>query len=159
MVYPTTSLFKPDRQRLGRLKPFRRCSIMADDSRTKPADTKINGPDAEPPAVSDRRDFLHGLGKWSAAAIAALLLSETTPDVKASGWVNSRGSWANAHLGGGGWYNRGASWLNGGVGGGWSIAVSVAVAGLIDAAGRRKSGVGMHPINFQLSFHVSFSSI
>lgn len=75
----------------------RRARTMADDSTT------------------DRRGFLRSLGKWSAAAIAAVLLRESVTPPEASGWVNRRGSWVNG--GGGGWANRGGSWINGG--GGW----------------------------------------
>lgn len=69
-----------------------------------------------------RRQFLQGLGKWSAAAIAAVLGSNwlvNPPDTKAGGWVNRRGG------GGGAWVNRrgggGGGWVNryGGGGGGW----------------------------------------
>ena len=48
------------------------------------------------PEVSHRREFLSSLGKWSAAAIAAILLSESLPANNAAGWVNSRGSWRTA---------------------------------------------------------------
>lgn len=89
---------------------------MLDDSTTKRA---------EEPELSSRRKFLRSLGKWSAAAIAAVLLQESVPSVEASQWVNRRGSWVNG--GGGAWANRGGSWLNGGAawvnrgggGGGW----------------------------------------
>ena len=85
---------------------------------------KVNEPDEQldPEAreLSDRRDFLRSLGKWSTAAIAAILLIESTPSGEASGWVNSRGSWANSRAGridqgGGGWLNSrggGGSWVN-----------------------------------------------
>lgn len=66
-------------------------------------------------STTDRRGFLRSLGKWSAAAIAAVLLGESVAPADASGWVNRRGSWVNG--GGGGWANRGGSWINGG--GGW----------------------------------------
>jgi hypothetical protein len=52
--------------------------------------------------ASARRDFLRSLGKWSTAAIAAILLSESTPSGQASGWVNRRGS-----RGSGSWMNSG----------------------------------------------------
>jgi len=79
--------------------------------------------DAEVSELSGRRQFLRSLGKWSAAAIAAVLLQESVTSVEASQWVNRRGSWING--GGGGWANRGGSWINGGNawvnrgGGGW----------------------------------------
>jgi hypothetical protein len=47
--------------------------------------------DAEAKELSDRRDFLRSLGKWSTAAIAAILLTESTPSSQASSWVNRRG--------------------------------------------------------------------
>jgi hypothetical protein len=70
-----------------------------------------------------RRQFLQGLGKWSGAAITAVLGSDwllNPPDTKAGGWVNRRGGG-----GGGAWVNRrgggGGGWVNryGGGGGGW----------------------------------------
>ena len=71
----------------------------------------------EDPEVSDRREFLRSLGKWSTAAIAAILLSETLPANNAAAWVNRRGSWVNGAGGGANWINRGGTWVNGG--GGW----------------------------------------
>lgn len=70
--------------------------------------------------MSDRREFLRSLGKWSGAAIAALLHTEFLVNDKASGWANRRGSWANGgtnwiNHGGGGWLNSrggGGSWVN-----------------------------------------------
>ena len=61
--------------------------------------------DPEERELSDRRNFLRSLGKWSTAAIAAILLTESSPSVEASGWANSRGSWVNR--GGGGWGKSG----------------------------------------------------
>jgi hypothetical protein len=61
--------------------------------------------DPEERELSDRRDFLRSLGKWSTAAIAAILLTESSPSGEASGWVNGRGSWVNR--GGHGRVNRG----------------------------------------------------
>ena len=46
--------------------------------------------DPEEPEASDRRDFLRGLGKWSMAAIAAILLIESPSPNNASTWGNSR---------------------------------------------------------------------
>ena len=59
-------------------------------------DDQVNEPeiqqeDPETKELSDRRDFLRNLGKWSTAAIAAILLSESTPSGQVSGWVNKRG--------------------------------------------------------------------
>jgi hypothetical protein len=78
---------------------------------------ELNEPDNEPldpekRELSDRRDFLRSLGKWSTAAIAAILLTESSPSGEASGWVNGRGSCLNR--GGGGRVNRAGSWANGG---------------------------------------------
>src|SRR5215813_1783904 len=65
-----------------------------------------------------RRDFLSGLGKWSAAVIGVVVGGALLPP-EAAGWVNSRGSWVNGG-GGGGWVNRKTTWVNGGGGGaGW----------------------------------------
>ena len=66
-----------------------------------------------------RRIFLQRMGKWSGAAIAAVVFAGTwlaiSPEAKA-GWLNRRGG------GGGGWVNGrgggGGGWINGG-GGGW----------------------------------------
>lgn len=46
--------------------------------------------DPETKELSDRRDFLRSLGKWSTAAIAAILVSQASPPDKASAWVNRR---------------------------------------------------------------------
>lgn len=59
-------------------------------------DDQVNEPeiqqeDPETKELSDRRDFLRSLGKWSTAAIAAILLSESTPPAQASAWMNKRG--------------------------------------------------------------------
>ncbi len=86
----------------------------------------VNEPEAEQedPEVSDRREFLRSLGKWSTAAIAAILPSESMTSNETAGWVNRRGSWVNG-AGAGGWANRSGSWANGGGrwinrgGGGW----------------------------------------
>jgi hypothetical protein len=97
----------------------------------EPNDT---APAGQEPDLLCRRQFLQGLGKWSAAAIAAVLGSNwlvNPPDTKAGGWVNRRGgggggAWVNRRGGGGGgWVNRygggGGGWINrwGGGGGGW----------------------------------------
>lgn len=61
----------------------------------------------EDPEVSDRREFLRSLGKWSAAAIAAILLSESLPANGGGGWINrGGGGWLNSRGGGGSWVNR-----------------------------------------------------
>jgi hypothetical protein len=69
----------------------------------------------------DRRLFLQSMGKWSGAAIAAVVFGGAwlalPPEVDAGAWVNRRG-------GGGGWVNHtgggGGGWINGGgAGGGW----------------------------------------
>jgi hypothetical protein len=73
---------------------------------------------AEDPEVSDRREFLRSLGKWSAAAIAAILFSESMPANDVAGWMNRRGSWINGAGRGGTWINGGGDWINRG-GGGW----------------------------------------
>ncbi|HZN08037.1 MAG TPA: hypothetical protein VFB65_14680 [Pyrinomonadaceae bacterium] len=59
-------------------------------------EAQVNEPDVqqEDPEIrelSDRRDFLRSLGKWSTAAIAAVLLTEAPPLNEPSGWVNRRG--------------------------------------------------------------------
>jgi hypothetical protein len=82
----------------------------------------------EEPASVERREFLWSLGKWSAAAIAAVVggVSLTsTPDAEAGGWINGRGGWINRRgygggawvNGAGGWVNRAGGWINGA--GGW----------------------------------------
>jgi hypothetical protein len=81
---------------------------MADEA-NEPENEQL---DPEERELSDRRDFLRSLGKWSTAAIAAILLTESSPSGEASGLVNSRGSWVNR--GGGGWVNRGGSQANDG---------------------------------------------
>lgn len=76
-----------------------------------------------------RRDFLAGLGKWSAVVIGAvggaLIGGSRNADAYASRWVNRRvggGAWANrAYRPGGAWANRGIAgntWANRRVGGG-----------------------------------------
>jgi hypothetical protein len=59
-----------------------------DDQVNEPEERQI---DLETKELSDRRDFLRSLGKWSTAAIAAILLTESTPSRQPSGWVNRRG--------------------------------------------------------------------
>ena len=71
--------------------------------------------------LTGRRLFLQSLGKWSGAAIAAVLgitWLACPPETKAGAWVNR---WGGG--GGGGWVNRGGGggggWINRGGGGGW----------------------------------------
>jgi len=71
-----------------------------------------------------RRSFLRSMGKWSSAAIAAVVFGGTwfasPPEADAGAWVNRRGGW-----GGGGWVNGrggwggGGGWVNRGGGGAW----------------------------------------
>jgi hypothetical protein len=73
-------------------------------------DYKVNEPgiqpeDSETKERSDRRDFLRSLGKWSTAAIAAILLTESTPSNEASAWPNYR-ALLDVRRGGGGRVNR-----------------------------------------------------
>lgn len=86
-------------------------------------ETEIAG-DAEGRELVGRRSFLQSLGKWSGAAVAAVLGSgwiAHPPEAEAGAWVNRRGGW-----GGGGWvngrgYGGGGGWINraGSGGGGW----------------------------------------
>jgi len=87
--------------------------VVAETDCLKEATMADDTTNTETPELSDRREFLRSLGKWSAAAIAAILLSETTDSGDVHGWVNRRGSWVNGG-GGGGWANRAGSWANGG---------------------------------------------
>ena len=78
----------------------------------------------EEKAVVARRLFLQSAGKWSGAAIAAVIFAGALligpSKTKAGAWVNRRGGG-----GGGGWINRGGGggggWINrrGGGGGAW----------------------------------------
>jgi hypothetical protein len=84
------------------------------------SDSPTNEQTPLPAESENRRLFLKSLGKWSAAAIAAVTgtMIGTSPTANA-GWINRRSS------GGGGWINRryggGGSWINrrSGGGGGW----------------------------------------
>jgi hypothetical protein len=74
----------------------------------------------------DRRLFLQSMGKWSGAAIAAVVFGSAwlafPPEANAGAWVNRRGGggggWINGRGGGGGgWINRrgyggGGAWVN-----------------------------------------------
>ena len=64
---------------------------------------QVNAPairelDSEARELSDRRDFLRSLSKWSTAAISAILLIESAPSREASpgGWARSDGAWLNS---------------------------------------------------------------
>jgi hypothetical protein len=83
------------------------------------------GPDQE---LVGRRLFLQSMGKWSGAAIAAVVFGGTwlasPPEAEAGAWINRRGGyggggWINGRGGGGGgaWVNRryyggGGAWVN-----------------------------------------------
>ena len=94
---------------------------MSDEISSETTDTE------EGRELLDRRLFLQSMGKWSGAAIAAVVFSggwlAFPPEAKAgAAWVNRRGYGG----GGGGWVNRygggGGGWVNrygGGGGGGW----------------------------------------
>jgi len=82
---------------------------------------KTSSPDEQKEQLN-RRLFLQSLGKWSGAAIAAVVVGGATfgsaPETEAGAWVNRRGGYS------GGWINRrgygGGAWINGhGGGGGW----------------------------------------
>jgi hypothetical protein len=55
----------------------------------------LNAEARELSELSDRREFLRGLGKWSTAAIAAIVVVESSPSSRPSGWVNRRESWVD----------------------------------------------------------------
>jgi hypothetical protein len=89
-----------------------------DDPKQEPADAA--------PVESDalaRRDFLAGLGKWSAVVIGGVTMAGIFGLPRSAeaggGWVNRRGGggggWVNGRGGGGGWVNRrggGGGWVN-----------------------------------------------
>jgi len=97
-------------------------------------ETEMTG-DAEGQESVGRRSFLQSLGKWSGAAIAAVLGSgwlAHPPEAEAGAWINRRGAWGGGWIngrgygGGGGWINRagsgGGGWINRrgyGAGGSW----------------------------------------
>lgn len=113
---------------------------MVDQMNELETQSDIEQLDPEAVEISDRREFLRSLGKWSTAAIAAIVLIESSPSNETSGGVNRPGSWANrrdARLnrptnriappassavdgalidrGGGGWLNSrggGGGWVN-----------------------------------------------
>jgi hypothetical protein len=84
---------------------------------------EAGGPDQEKELL-DKRLFLRGLGKWSGAAIAAVVFGGTwvafAPEAKATSvWINGRGGhggWVNRWgPGRGGWINRRGprgGWIN-----------------------------------------------
>jgi hypothetical protein len=82
------------------------------DKDNKPVDAAA----ADAPAQQQRRNFLLGLGKWSAAVVAGAVFGGVIqPRDAQAGWINNRGG------GGGGWVNGGGGgWINNrGGGGGW----------------------------------------
>lgn len=89
--------------------------------------TNEQAPDSGDAELQNRRLFLQSMGKWSAAAIAAVTgtMIATTTDARAD-WLNRRigggGGWINRRCGGGGsWINRsgGGTWINRRGGGSW----------------------------------------
>jgi hypothetical protein len=54
------------------------------------SEQEIQQEDPETRELSDRRDFLRSLGKWSTAAIATILVNESSTSGKQSAWVNRR---------------------------------------------------------------------
>ena len=92
---------------------------MTDQQNTQPLEP------ADAPEVQERRTFLRGLGKWSQAVIAGVLLGgglTVSHQASAGGRINRRGGggggWINGGGGGGGWINRrggyggGGAWIN-----------------------------------------------
>jgi len=79
--------------------------LVADDVN----DRLTQEPDGDAREFSDRREFLGSLGKWSTAAIAAIVLSES-PDQEATpngeAWNQGGRGWLNSRGGGGSWVNR-----------------------------------------------------
>jgi hypothetical protein len=89
---------------------------MNDDEKLRKAEDNARADTGETDeSLSERRDFLISMGKWSTAVISTVVLGPSFSSGSASAWVNSRGGWING--GGGGWVNRSTSWINGG--GGW----------------------------------------
>lgn len=98
-----------------------------------------SAPSPEEAEFQSKRLFLQGMGKWSGAAIAAVLVGGCVAVVPSApgaswinrgggGWINRRGggliggggSWVNRAGGGGGWINRGGGgWINRRGGGSW----------------------------------------
>ena len=80
--------------------------LIADDAN----DRLTQEPDGDEREFSDRREFLGSLGKWSTAAITAILLCESSPDQEATPngeeWNQGGRGWLNSRGGGGSWVNR-----------------------------------------------------
>ena len=108
-------------------------------------DTKRESGPQEPGAETEgrsRRDFLLGLGKWSAAVVGGVLMLGANASASAGGaWVNRRGAGGAAAGGGGAWVNKagggGAGWVNkaGGGGGGWVNGAGGGGAGWVNRRG------------------------
>ena len=89
---------------------------------SKDQNTQPENPDGPQEPLVGKRQFLGKFGRWSGAAIAAVIGGtawlSSSGSATAASWIN-RGSWVNR---GGSWVNRGGgSWVNrsGGGGGGW----------------------------------------
>ncbi|MBV9674447.1 MAG: hypothetical protein JO076_16695 [Verrucomicrobia bacterium] len=77
------------------------------------SDETSPGLSEEQKELHERRLFLQGIGKWSGAAIAAVVFGgawlATAPEVQAASWFNSwgpRGGWINR------WGPRRGGWIN-----------------------------------------------
>jgi len=93
---------------------------MADRVNEPETQPDIEHLDPEAVEISDRREFLRSLGKWSTAAIAAIVLTESSQSnsgnnkieppassIGDGGWKDQGGGgWLNSRGGGGGWVNR-----------------------------------------------------
>jgi hypothetical protein len=88
--------------------------------------SNVEGDEPNESELKTRREFLSGLGRWSAIIIGGAALGSVMPTDSAA-WINGGGGggWVNARGGGGGgsWVNRaggGGGWVNArGGGGGW----------------------------------------
>jgi hypothetical protein len=87
----------------------------------EPSENEVDPLVAADPELKTRREFLRGLGRWSAIIIGGAALGGIVESTDAAGWINGGGgAWVNARGGGGGWVNGGgggASWVN--RSGGW----------------------------------------